>query len=384
MLKKYFDLLKITFQEWNEDQAPRLAAALAYYTALSIAPLILVVIAILGFFFGDEAARGQIVGQFSNELGSEFATFIEDLIQNSDKPAEGLFSTILSLIMLIVGATGVLMQLQSALNQIWDIQVEGGLGQMVKKRFLSFGILMSLAFLLLISLVINGVIASLDQYLIGIMPALQILGHLITTLISLGVSTLLFAIIFKYMPDATIEWRDVMIGAFVTAILFTIGRFALGLYLGNVSTVSTYGAAGSFVIILLWVYYSAQILMFGAEFTQVYARRYGTRIVPEEGAQFVVQAPEEIASPEEVEKIIEDKAKNVDADIPDSVTATIEEAPKPDLASTTVIEKPIEIKDATVIHRERKEPEHTLIISSFVAVFGVVAGWLLRQIVRKD
>lgn len=384
MLKKYFDLLKITFQEWNEDQAPRLAAALAYYTALSIAPLILVVIAILGFFFGDEAARGQIVGQFSNELGSEFATFIEDLIQNSDKPAEGLFSTILSLIMLIVGATGVLMQLQSALNQIWDIQVEGGLGQMVKKRFLSFGILMSLAFLLLISLVINGVIASLDQYLIGIMPALQILGHLITTLISLGVSTLLFAIIFKYMPDATIEWRDVMIGAFVTAILFTIGRFALGLYLGNVSTVSTYGAAGSFVIILLWVYYSAQILMFGAEFTQVYARRYGTRIVPEEGAQFVVQAPEEIASPEEVEKIIEDKAKNVDADTPDSVTATIEEAPKPDLASTTVIEKPIEIKDAAVIHRERKEPEHTLIVSSFVAVFGVAAGWLLRQIVRKD
>ena len=141
MLKKYFDLLKITFQEWNEDQAPRLAAALAYYTALSIAPLIIVVIAILGFFFGDEAARGQIVAQFSNELGTEFATFIEDLIQNADQPSEGLFSTVLSVIMLIVGATGVFMQLQSALNQIWDIQVEGGLGEMVKKRFLSFGIL---------------------------------------------------------------------------------------------------------------------------------------------------------------------------------------------------------------------------------------------------
>lgn len=377
MFQKYFELLKITFKEWNEDQAPRLAASLAYYTALSIAPLILVVIAILGFFFGDEAARGQIVAQFSNELGTEFATFIEEMIQNADKPSEGILSTVLSLLMLIVGATGVFMQLQSALNQIWDIKVEkGGFVYMIRKRFLSFGMIMSLGFLLLISLLVNGVIASLDEFLTGIIPAYQILAQLITTLISLGVSTLLFAIIFKYMPDATIEWRDVAIGAFVTAILFTIGRFALGLYLGNVGTVSTYGAAGSFVLILLWVYYSAQILMFGAEFTQVYARRYGTKIVPEEGATFDIQTP---AAVSETPKVGTEPSDAVPA-----LATEIEVAPKPDLSETSVIDTPIQVKDATIIHRERKEPEHTLIIGSFIAIFGAIAGWVLGRSASND
>lgn len=377
MFKKYFELLKITFKEWNEDKAPQLAASLAYYTALSIAPLIVVVIAILGFFFGDEAARGQIVAQFGNELGTEFATFIENVIQNANEPSERIISTVLSVVMLIVGATGVFMQLQSALNQIWDIKVEKtGISTMIRKRILSFGMIMTLGFLLLISLVINGVIASLDEFLTGVIPAYQILGQLITTLISLGVSTLLFAIIFKYMPDATIVWRDVVIGAFVTAILFTIGRFALGLYLGNVGTVSTYGAAGSFVLILLWVYYSAQILMFGAEFTQVYARRYGTQIVPEEGATFDIQAPAAVT------KNTKSDTKRSDA-VP-ALATEIAEAPKPDLSETSVMDTPIKVTGATIIHRERKEPEHTLIIGSFVAIFGAIAGWILGRNASSD
>lgn len=380
MVKKYFELLKITFKEWNDDQAPRLAASLAYYTALAIAPLIIVVIAILGFFFGDEAARGQIVAQFGNELGTETATFIEEMIQNADEPSEGIFSTVLSVIMLIVGATGVFMQLQSALNQIWDIKVEGGgIITMLRKRFLSFGMIMTLGFLLLISLIINGAIASVDEFLTGVIPAFQIIGHIVTLVISLGISTLLFAIIFKYMPDATIEWRDVMIGAFVTALLFTIGRFALGLYLGNVGTASTYGAAGSFVIMLLWVYYSAQILMFGAEFTQVYARKYGTKIVPEEGATFDIQNPAAVDGKTDAEN-----AEAIAEALTDESDTEIEEAPKPDLVGTPVIDTPLEIKDATIIHRERKEPEHTLIISSFVAIFGAIAGWLLGRNSSKD
>lgn len=355
-MKKYLELLQTTFREWNDDNVPRLAASLAYYTAFSLAPLLIIVISIVGFFFGDEAARGQVVAELSAELGRENAAFIQEMIQNSDNEAQGIFSTTISLVMLIVGSTGVFMQLQNALNEVWDIQVEGGgIWMMLRKRLLSFGMIMSLGFLLLVSLIINSAIASLDDFLIGILPGYQLLAHLINFTIAFGVSTLLFAIIYKYMPDAKIEWRDVIIGAVVTAILFNIGRFVLGLYLGNVGATSTYGAAGSFVVILLWVYYSAQIVMFGAEFTYVYARRYGTRIVPEAGATF-------------------DTAQQLASEVKEQVQTSTE---KTELPESMSVDDPIEIKDAEIIYHYDKNPGFTLMVSSIVAVISASIAWFL-------
>ncbi|MGB7338870.1 MAG: YihY/virulence factor BrkB family protein [Phototrophicaceae bacterium] len=382
-MKKYLELLKITFKEWSEDDAPRLAASLSYYTAFSLAPLLLVILALLSFFFGDEAARGQIVAQFSNEIGVESAEFIQEMIQDSSEGDGGIISTIISVVMLLVGATGLFMQLQSALNEIWDIEVDsGGFISMIKKRAFSFGLLMTLAFLLLISLVINSVIASLDTYLTGVMPAFQFIVQLITLIVSFGISTALFAIIYKYMPDATIAWRDVMIGAAVTSALFTLGRFGLSLYIGTIGVSSSYGAAGSFLVILLWVYYSAQIMMFGAEFTQVYARRYGTQIIPEEGASFNVQRQLEMnnISMKDVEKELLDG--NVTPDqIKKAAKESTDATPEPSSSETiTEMDRPIIVgEDAKVVHFHKKQPDYTVIISSLIGVIGAAVGWILSR-----
>lgn len=382
-MKKYLELLKITFKEWSEDDAPRLAASLSYYTAFSLAPLLLVILALLSFFFGDEAARGQIVAQFSNEIGVESAEFIQEMIQDSSEGDGGIISTIISVVMLLVGATGLFMQLQSALNEIWDIEVDsGGFISMIKKRAFSFGLLMTLAFLLLISLVINSVIASLDTYLTGVMPAFQFIVQIITLIVSFGISTALFAIIYKYMPDATIAWRDVMIGAAVTSALFTLGRFGLSLYIGTIGVSSSYGAAGSFLVILLWVYYSAQIMMFGAEFTQVYARRYGTQIIPEEGASFNVQRQLEMnnISMKDVEKELLDG--NVTPDqIKKAAKESTDATPEPSSSETiTEMDRPIIVgEDAKVVHFHKKQPDYTVIISSLIGVIGAAVGWILSR-----
>ncbi len=382
-MKKYLELLKITFKEWSEDDAPRLAASLSYYTAFSLAPLLLVILALLSFFFGDEAARGQIVAQFSNEIGVESAEFIQEMIQDSSEGDGGIISTVISVVMLLVGATGLFMQLQSALNEIWDIEVDsGGFISMIKKRAFSFGLLMTLAFLLLISLVINSVIASLDTYLTGVMPAFQFIVQIITLIVSFGISTALFAIIYKYMPDATIAWRDVMIGAAVTSALFTLGRFGLSLYIGTIGVSSSYGAAGSFLVILLWVYYSAQIMMFGAEFTQVYARRYGTQIIPEEGASFNVQRQLEMnnISMKDVEKELLDG--NVTPDqIKKAAKESTDATPEPSSSETiTEMDRPIIVgEDAKVVHFHKKQPDYTVIVSSLIGVIGAAVGWILSR-----
>lgn len=277
-------LLQETVKEWLADDAPRLAAALSYYTAFSIAPLLIVVIAVAGFIFGEEAVRGQIVTQFSAELGQENAEFIQELIQNAARNEDtGIFSTIISILALLVGASGVFAQLQGALNKVWNIEVDGGgIWATIKTRILSFGMILVIGFLLLVSLVISTVIAGFDEFVVTSMPQLQFLMQLVSFVVSYAIISALFAMIYKYLPDAQIEWRDVIVGAIFTALLFNIGRTLLALYLGNTSTTSSYGAAGAFAIILLWVYYSAQIVLFGAEFTQIYARKYGSKIVAEQ------------------------------------------------------------------------------------------------------
>lgn len=285
-IKVIIRLLKETFQEWQDDNASRLAASLAYYTIISLAPLLILVIAIAGAVFGEEAARGEIVYQIQGLVGTEGAKVIETAIENSNKPDVRNFASLISLVVLIFGASGVFAELQDALNIIWEVKVKPGqgIGIFIRKRILSFSAILGIGFLLLVSLVISAVLSIFNTYFSSLIPGIDFIWQIINFFVAFGIVTLLFAFMFKYLPDAEISWRDVWMGAMITSLLFSIGKQALGAYLGGGSFGSTYGAAGSLVVILVWVYYSAQILFFGAEFTQVYARRYGSKIVPDKHA----------------------------------------------------------------------------------------------------
>ena len=285
-LKTFFSLVKATYDEWKEDGGPRLAASLAYYTAFSLAPILIIVIAFTSFVVGEEVARSDVINQVSVTVGPDAAELVEELIDNAQSTDEGVIATVLSVIALLLGAIGVFENLQAALDIMWDVneverKSEGVIG-LVKNKILSFGMLLVVGFLLLVSLVISTVLAGVEARLLDIIPVTKILLQILSFVLSLAFITLLFAMIFKFLPHARIQWRDVWIGAAVTALLFTLGKFLISLYLGNTSTASSYGAAGAFVLVLLWVYYSAQIVLFGAEFTQVYARQYGSKIVVED------------------------------------------------------------------------------------------------------
>lgn len=289
--KIIFRLLKQTFKEWQKDKASRLAAALAYYTVFSLAPLLIIAIAIAGAIFGEEAARGEIVGQIQGLVGKQGAEIIETAIENANKPDVSNVASIISIIFLLFGASGVFAQLQEALNTVWEVKPkpQQGILNFVRKRFLSFSAVLGIGFLLLVSLIVSALLSTLNNYMSGFLPGLDLLWQILNLAIAFGVITLLFALMYKFLPDVKIAWNDVWVGAIITTILFIIGKFLLGLYIGRGSFGSTYGAAGSLVIILAWVYYSAQILFFGAEFTQVYARKFGSRIVPDEHAIFESQ-----------------------------------------------------------------------------------------------
>jgi membrane protein len=288
--KQILGLLKETVNEWQEDKTTRLAAALAYYTVFSIAPLLIIAIAVAGAIFGEEAARGEIVGQIQGLVGRQGAEVIETAIENANRPgSNGGIASLISVIVLLFGATGVFVQLQDALNTVWEVQPKPGRGikNFIQKRVLSFSMVLGIGFLLMVSLLLNAILSAFSGYMTGLIPGAEWLWQLLNFVISFALIALLFALIYKFLPDVKITWKDVGMGAIITALFFTIGKSLLGLYLGRGSFASTYGAAGSLVIILVWVYYSAQILFFGAEFTQVYARRYGSKIVPDEHAEVV-------------------------------------------------------------------------------------------------
>jgi len=300
-------LLKDTYDEWNEDKAPRLAAALSYYTLFSLAPLLVIAIAVAGLVFGQEAVQGELFGQIRGFVGDIGAAAIEDMIKGASNQSTGILATVLGFGTLLLGAAGLFGQLQDALNTIWEVQPKPGLGivETLKQRFFSFTMVLGTGFLLLVSLVISTALAAIFGYFQNLVPGIEFLWQIVTFLISFAITAGLFALMFKVIPDVDVAWRDVLLGAVVTALLFSIGRFALALYLGRGSFSSTYGAAGSLVVILLWVYYSAQILFFGAEFTQVYARKRGAQIKPSSHAVAVTErAREEAGIPrkEELEK----------------------------------------------------------------------------------
>ena len=267
-----------TYQEWTDDQAPRLGAALAYYTVLSIAPLLIIVIAIAGFVFGREAAQGQIFYQIREMVGSEGARTIEEMIAGASNIQSGLFASLIGLLTLLFGATSVVAELRYSMNIIWDVPADpdAGIKDVLKERSYALAVVLGCGFLLLVSLVVSAALAAMGKFMNSWLPLPEFLLFAFNFLLALFVLTGIFAILFKVLPDVQIQWRDVFLGAAVTAVLFSIGKLLLGLYLGKASFGSTYGTAGSVIIVLVWVYYSSQIFFFGAEFTQVYARRHGS------------------------------------------------------------------------------------------------------------
>ena len=282
-----FSLLKEAFQEWQKDKASLLAAALAYYTVFSITPLLVIAIAIVGAVFGQEAARGEILSQINSLVGDQGAQAIEMALNNANQPRISSVASLISVVVLLVGASGVFAQLQEALNTIWNVKPKPNVGiwNFVRKRLLSFGMVLAIGFLLLVSLVISAVLSGISKMDLNLLPGLASLWQLLNFAVSFGFITVLFALIYKYLPDVKIRWKDVWVGAIITALLFGLGKYLIGLYLGRGSLGSAYGAAGSLIVFLAWVFYSAQILLFGAELTQVYARRYGRTIRPNSRAE---------------------------------------------------------------------------------------------------
>lgn len=284
-----FALLKETFQEWRDDGAARLAAALAYYTTFSLAPLLVLIIAIAGLVGGHEAAQSQVMIQVEDLLGAEGREFVQGMLETASQPATGFVATILGIVTLLFGALGVFGELQNSLNTIWEVKPKpakgflDGIKRFVVKRLLSFTMVLGIGFLLLASLVVSAALSALGEYIGTRWPLADFWLQLINFIISFAVITLLFAMIFKFLPEIKIAWKDVWLGAAVTSILFNLGKFLIGFYLGRSEVGNTFGAAGSLAILLIWIYYSAQILFFGAEFTQVYANRDGSKIVPDPG-----------------------------------------------------------------------------------------------------
>ncbi len=278
--QRFYQLAKKSVVAWVDDYAPSMGAAISYYTVFSIAPLLLIVIAVAGFVWGREAVQGEIVTQLSGLIGAEGAKGVEALIESANKPAKGLVATGISIVVLVIGATTVFAELQSALDRVWQVP-EGqkkisGLWGTLRSRLLSLGFILGLGFLLAVSLVVSAGLAAFGGWANGLLPGWEVLLQIINLMISLGLATLLFAMIFKIMPQAKVSWRDVWIGAAVTALLFEIGKTLIGLYIGKSSVTSSFAAAGSLVVLLLWVYYSAQIFLLGAEFTWVYAHEHGS------------------------------------------------------------------------------------------------------------
>ncbi len=277
------DLLKEAIAEWKEDKASVLAAALSFYTMISLAPLLVLATAVAGLFYGQEAASGRLSAEIADMVGRDAAQFVEEMVKSASKPAQGMVATTMGLVMLLVGASGVFGALQDALNTIWDVEPKKQSWlEMFQTRFLSLSMVVATGFLLLVSLVASTLVSAMTD-LIG--P----FGQGLNLLVSLAVFTGSFAAIFKVLPDVKVAWGDVWHGAFFTSVLFTLGKFLIGLYLGHSAVASSYGAAGALAVILIWVYYSAQILFLGAEFTQVYSRAQGHEPEPAPHARSIRQ-----------------------------------------------------------------------------------------------
>lgn len=281
-LRQTWHLVKQAGQAWVDDYAPSMGAALAYYTVFSLAPLLLIVISVAGLVFGPDAARGEIFGQLRDLMGDDAAKAVEGLLVSVSKPAQSVTATLVGLAVVLIGATSVFGELQDALDRIWraparvNAQGGGGLVNLLRTRLLSFGMILGVAFLLMVSLMLSALIAALGTWWGRLFGGWSVLAQVINSFVSFGLTALVFALIYKLMPRVRVLWSDVILGALATAVMFTLGKVLIGAYIGRTGLASGFGAAGSIVIVLVWVYYSSQIFLMGAEFTRAYAHSLGS------------------------------------------------------------------------------------------------------------
>jgi membrane protein len=323
--KNLWGLFVTTFNEWLEDKAPQLGAALAYYTVFSLAPLILVLLAVVGIVFRNDPAGAwdRLTQQMSSFLDPSGVQVVQDIARTASKPAASTLATIIGVALALFGASGMFGQLQDALNTIWGVKAKPGaaIWEYLRVRFLSFGMVAGVCFLLLVTLVVQALLKGFSEYLQTHLPGGAALAFTIYTVVDLSLVVLLFGMMFKLLPDVHVQWRDVWVGSVVTALLFLIGKWALGLYLGSGAAGSAYGAASSLVTLLIWIYYSSQILLFGAEFTQVYANRFGSGGKPSSHAVCIATTEKEISAPgQEPTRQAKAEAEAAKADAERSIT----------------------------------------------------------------
>ncbi len=277
-------IFKRALAGWWNDNVPRLGASLAYYTLFALAPILIVAITIAGFFFGADAVQSEVTGQIRGLVGEAGGQAVQAMLQAANQRGDNTLATVIGLVTFFLGATGAFLELQTALNAIWRVKPrpDAGIKEMLLQRLVSFGLVVGVGFVLLVSLLVSAGLSALNRYVGAMVPEIAVVWQGVNTLVSLGVVTLLFAMIYQFLPDVELRLSDVWVGGLVTAGLFTIGKFLIGLYLGTSGVASTYGAAGSVVVLLIWVYYSAQIVLLGAEFTRAYVERFGARPVPSE------------------------------------------------------------------------------------------------------
>ena len=364
--RTWLKLVKAAASAWVADYAPSMGAALSYYSVFSMAPLLLVVISIAGLVFGEDAVRGEVFGQLQSLLGADAAKAVQAILASvSDKPAQGVLSTVIGLAVLLIGATSVFGELQDALDRIWRAPVRdraGGLWGLVRARLLSFGMVLGIAFLLMVSLVMGAAVSALDKWWSGAFAGWELLAQGLNVLIGFVLTAGVFAMIYKIMPRVRVQWRDVWVGAVVTALLFTIGRLIIGTYIGKSGVASAFGAAGSLIVVFVWVYYSAQIFLIGAEFTWVYAKTFGS-----------------------MRHFAEDEVPKTPALTPATDSPTGEPSADPvreaeeSAALATAVGAPVPVKAATV-----GAPVATLVTVGVTGVAaGVLAHWAVRRLRRR-
>jgi membrane protein len=310
VMKRFFQISKAAALEFVADDAMTLAAALALYTVIALAPLVTVMVTIAGWIFGDQASQG-FIQQAEGLIGKSGADAVRGIVENASKPSSGAVLGVVGFVILLSSASAVFAQLQASLNRVWNVVQKSGLGvlHMIRARLFSMAVVASLGFLLMVSLGVSTALAALGSYFNTLAPGWEFLLHVVNFIIALGVTTLLFAAVFKYLPDVVIRWRDVWIGAAVTAVLFNLGQIGLGIYLGNSQTAASYGPAGSFMVLILWLYYSTVILFYGAEWAQVRAGMLGNKFEPAEYADRLVVEARDADDPEAKAKIADQTAR---------------------------------------------------------------------------
>lgn len=365
-VKTWTSLAKQTFTKWSDHQAPRLGASVAFYSVLSFAPLLVLVAAIAALVFDRNTTQNALIDQARQMIGDRGADTVKSLLASAQKPSSGIFASVVAFITLLFGASGVFSELRDALNTIWDAEPkeQSGWRAMLKQKLFSFGMVLSVGFLLLVSLILSAGLAVIGKFFGQLVPVPVPLLEAINFVVSLGVLTVLFALLFKYVPARSIPWRDVWIGAVLTALLFTVGKFLLGLYLGKAGVGSAYGAAGSLVAVIVWVYYSAQIFFFGAEFTRVYADADMSR-----QHQFEDQAPGRVSRP---------PVAATPAEVPGLVRTRVESTPIPVISqrSSAVHGTPVEQQEHTRSRGTQNTPGKTLLLALGI---GFLFGRVSRQ-----